>query len=90
MAQKKNIPVLWEEEFSDVWMVEVENEAFLSDALDTYQVVRNIVDSMVDTVDAHNVVRNIVDSMMDTMDAHNVVRNIVFDIINTITTLTEL
>ena len=55
MAQKKNIPVLWEEEFSDVWMVEVENEAFLNDALDTYQVVRNIVDSMVDIVDAHNV-----------------------------------
>ena len=90
MAQKENIPVLWKEEFSNVWMVEVENEAFLSDALDTYQVVRNIVDSMVDTVDAHNVVRNIVDSMMDTVDAYNVVRNILFDIINTITTLTQL
>ena len=90
MAQKKNIPVLWEEEFCDVWMVEVENEAFLSDALDTYQVVRNIVDSMVDTVDTHNVVRNIVDSMMDTVDAHNVVRSILFDIINTINTLTQL
>ena len=78
MAQKKNIPVLWEEESSDVWMVEVEmveveSEAFLNDALDTYQVVKNIVDSM-----------------MDTVDAHNVVRNILFDIINTITTLTEL
>ena len=60
MAQKKNIPVLWEEEFSDVWMVEVESKAFLNDALDTYQVVRNIVNSMMDTVDAHNVVRNIV------------------------------
>ena len=55
MAQKKNIPVLWEEEISDVWMVEVENEAFLNDALDSYQVVRNIVDSMVDIVDAHNI-----------------------------------
>ena len=55
MVQKKSIPVLWEEEFSDVWMVEVENEVFLNDALDTYQVVRNIVDSMVDIVDAHNV-----------------------------------
>ena len=90
MVQKKNIPVLWEEEISDVWIVEVENEGFLNDDLDTYQVVRNILDSMVDTVDAHNVVRNIVGSMMDTVDAHNVVRNIVFDIINTITTLTEL
>ena len=36
-------------------MVEVENEGFLNDALDTYQVVRNIFDSMVDIVDAHNV-----------------------------------
>ena len=67
MAQKKNIPVLWEEEFSDVWMVEVENEAFLSDALDTYQVVRNLVDSMVDTVDAHNVVRNILFDIINTI-----------------------
>ena len=78
MVQKKNIPVLWEEESSDVWMVEVEiveveSEAFLNDALDTYQVVKNIVDSM-----------------MDTVDAHNVVRSILFDIINTINTLTQL
>ena len=78
MAQKKNIPVLWEEESSDVWMVEVEmveveSEAFLNDALDTYQFVKNIVDSM-----------------MDNVDAHNVVRSILFDIINTINTLTQL
>ena len=78
MAQKKNIPVLWEEESSDVWMVEVEmveveSEAFLNDALDTYQVVKYIGDSMIDTV-----------------DAHNVVRSILFDIINTINTLTQL
>ena len=36
MAQKKNIPVLWEEESSDVWIVEVESEVFLNDALETY------------------------------------------------------
>ena len=68
MAQKKNIPVLWEEEFSDVQMVEVENEAFLNDALDTYQVVKNIVDSMMDNVDAHNVVRSI---LFDIINAIN-------------------
>ena len=78
MAQKKNIPVLWEEESSDVWMVEVEiveveSEALLNDALDTYQVVKNIFDSM-----------------MDNVDAHNVVRSILFDIINAINTLTPL
>ena len=67
MAQKKNIPVLWEEEFSDVWMVEVEAETFLNDALDTYQVVRNIVDSMMDTVNAHDVVRNILFDIINTI-----------------------
>ena len=48
-------------------MVEVENEAFLNDALDTYQVTRNIVDSMVDIVDAHNVVRNILFDIINTI-----------------------
>ena len=68
MVQKKNIPVLWEEESSDVWMVEVESEAFLNDALDTYQVVKNIVDSMMDTVDAHNVVRSILFDIINTIN----------------------
>ena len=67
MAQKENIPVLWEEEFSDVWMVEVETEAFLNDALDTYHVVTNILDSMMDTVDAHDVVRNILFDIINTI-----------------------
>ena len=40
-------------------MVEVESEAFLNDAFDTYQFLKNIVDSMMDNVDAHNVVRSI-------------------------------
>ena len=67
MAQKKNIPVLWEEEFSDVWMVEDETEAFLNDALDTYHVVTNILDNMMDTVDAHDVVRNILLDIINTI-----------------------
>ena len=68
MSQKKNIPVLWEEESSDVWMVEVESEAFLNDALDTYQVVKNIVDSMMDNVDAHNIVRSILFDIINTIN----------------------
>ena len=67
MAQKENIPVLWEEEFSDVWMVEVETEAFLNDALDIYHVVTNILDNMMDTVDAHDVVRNILFNIINTI-----------------------
>ena len=48
-------------------MVEVETEAFLNDALDTYHVVTNILDNMMDTVDAHDVVRNILFDIINTI-----------------------
>ena len=67
MAQKENIPVLWEEEFGDVWMVEVETDAFLNNAMDTYHVVTNILDNMMDTVDTHDVVRNILVDIINTI-----------------------
>ena len=67
MVQKENIPVCWEEEFNDVWMVKVESEAFLNDALDTYHVVTNIIDSIMDTVDAHDVVRSILFDIINTI-----------------------
>ena len=67
MVPKENIPVLWEEEFSDVWMVEVETEAFMIKALDIYHIVTNILDNMIDTVDTHDVVRNILFDIIKTI-----------------------
>ena len=67
MVQKENIPLLWEEEFSNVWMVEVETVAFMIEAWDTYHVFTNILDNMMDTVDAHDVVRNILFDIINTI-----------------------
>ena len=46
---------IWKEKYSNVWMVEVEEKTILNNIIDTYDIVTNILDSILDTANTHDV-----------------------------------
>ena len=49
---------LWDEE-DDGWMLKVEEEYFLNNAMESYDVVSTVIHEILDSVETHGIVQNI-------------------------------